>query len=312
MGTYSGNEPYVFVSYCHGDSDRVLPIIRGLQDRGFRVWYDEGIEVSVAWAKYVGERLEQCCCMLAYVTGNFDDSDNCWQELNFAMEEKKQIVAIRADGGQKLSAGMRMRLGALQTMPFEKYGSVEKILEALSRAAVLKPCLGSAAAPAATSTPKPAKPAEPSAEELYQQAKAHDNRKEYEEAARLYKKAAEQGHALAQNDLGYCYQHGEGVPQDKVEAANWYRKAADQGNTRAQCNLGWCYDHGEGVPQNKEEAVKWYRKAADQGFAPAQHNLGVCYKYGKGVRKNKAEARKWFQKAADQGEEKAIEALETL
>ena len=276
MGTYNGKEPYVFVSYCHADSELVLPIIRGLQDRGFRVWYDEGIEVGIAWAKYVGERLEQCGCVLAYVTKNFDDSHNCWQELDFAMEEKKRIVAIKADGGRRLSAGMRMRLGSLQAMPFEKYGSVEKILDTLSQAVVLKPCLAPAAEPAKAAAPAPAKPPEPSPEALYQQGRVHYDRKEYEKAVPLFQKAAEQGHAPAQNNLGYCYQYGEGVTQ------------------------------------NKEEAVKWYRLAAEQGNAPAQYNLGWCYQYGKGVRKNKTEARKWYQKAADQGYQLAIDALKNL
>ena len=41
---YKGNEPYVFVSYCHRDDTRIWPVIEGLQTRGVRVWYDEGIE----------------------------------------------------------------------------------------------------------------------------------------------------------------------------------------------------------------------------------------------------------------------------
>lgn len=348
MGTYNGNEPYVFVSYCHADSEQVLPIIEGLQNRGFRVWYDEGIEVGIAWAKYVGERLEQCGCVLAYVTKNFDDSHNCWQELDFAMEEKKRIVAIKADGGRRLSAGMRMRLGSLQAMPFEKYGSVEKILDTLSQAVVLKPCLGAAAMSASAPAPAPAKLAEPSPEELFDQAWELSEKNEAEKAFLLYKKAAELGYAPAQNNLGWCYYHGngvqrnieesikwyrksadlgyaaaqnntgffyqfgDGVPQDQEEAVKWYRKAADQGDAAAQFNLGYCYSHGEGMRRNKEEAAKWYRKAAEQGHMEAQYNLGICYRNGIGVQKNIAEARKWLQKAADQGLLGAVEALKNL
>ena len=319
MGTYNGKEPYMFVSYSHKDSALVMPIVQGLQSRGFRVWYDEGIEVSVAWAKYVGERLEQCSCVLAYVTGNFDDSDNCWQELNFAMEEKKQIVAIKADGGRKLSAGMRMRLGAIQTMPFEKYGSVEKILESLDRAAVLKPCLGVAAraespapAPIESPVPAPAKPAEPSARELARQGRTFYDRKEYEKAIPLFQRAAELGDAFGQRNLGYCYENGLGITQNKEETVKWYREAAEQGDSDAQFNLGNCYYNAWGVTRSYAEAAKWYRKAAEQGDADAQFNLGFCYKNGWGVRKNKAEARKWFQKAADQGDQDAVNQLKNL
>jgi TPR repeat protein len=58
------------------------------------------------------------------------------------------------------------------------------------------------------------------------------------EAARLYKLAADQGNADAQNNLGNFYRDGRGgLPQDDREAARLYRLAADQGNADAQANL---------------------------------------------------------------------------
>ena len=67
-----------------------------------------------------------------------------------------------------------------------------------------------------------------------------------------------------------------------------YRLAAEQGDAMAQTNLGWMYDNGEGVPEDDTEAVKWYRKAAEQGYAMAQHNLGWMYANGEGVPEDKA------------------------
>ena len=55
------------------------------------------------------------------------------------------------------------------------------------------------------------------------------------------------------------------VPQSDVEAARWYRKAADQGGAGAQHNLGLMFAQGRGVAQSHVEAARWYRKAADQG-----------------------------------------------
>ena len=54
----------------------------------------------------------------------------------------------------------------------------------------------------------------------------------------------------------------------------WYRKAAEQGDASAQYNLGVMYENGHGVEQDDEQAVFWYRKAAEQGYADAQYNLG--------------------------------------
>ena len=95
------------------------------------------------------------------------------------------------------------------------------------------------------------------------------------------------------------------MTEDEAEAAKWYRKAAEQGNASAQYNLGVRYDNGQGVVKDEAEAVKWYRKAAEQGDAFAQYNLGLSYTNGQGVVKNEIEGYKWFLLAAAQGNERA-------
>ena len=125
------------------------------------------------------------------------------------------------------------------------------------------------------------------------------------EAVKWYRKAAEQGDALAQCNLGVCYANGNGVEKNLNEAVKWHRKAAEQGDAKAQYNLGWCYFFGYGVEKDFKEAVNWYRKAAEQGNAQAQCNLGICYALGKGVEKNLSEAVKWYRKAAEQGDAQA-------
>ncbi len=137
--------------------------------------------------------------------------------------------------------------------------------------------------------------------EAYSKGEAAYSKKDYSEAVKWYRKAAEQGHASAQCDLGFCYKKGYGVSQSWSEAEKWYRKAAKQGNAQAQHNLGVCYKNGEGVTQSYSEAVKWYRKAAEQGLAAAQCNLGDCYYNGNGVSQSYSEALKWFRKAENNG-----------
>ena len=126
------------------------------------------------------------------------------------------------------------------------------------------------------------------------------------------KAAAEQGDAVAQNNLGFMYDKGEGVPENDAEAVKWYRKAADHGYAKAQFNLGVMYDNGNGVPENDAEAVKWYRKAADHGDAEAQYNLGVMYYNGDGVPENDVRAYVWLSMAKTQGYENAKKAVEIV
>src|SRR5579864_882074 len=60
------------------------------------------------------------------------------------------------------------------------------------------------------------------------------------------KSAAEQGDASCQNVLGILYSEGRGVPKNDAEAARWFRKAAEQGHAHACFNLGRAYQFGRG------------------------------------------------------------------
>ena len=108
------------------------------------------------------------------------------------------------------------------------------------------------------------------------------------------------------------YYKGEGVPKNYSEAMKWYRKAADQGNAEAQFNLGVMYDQGEGVPKNYTEAMQWYRKAADQGDANAQYNLGIMYYNGEGTPKNFINSYAWLSVASAKENEKAKKYIEII
>ena len=46
------------------------------------------------------------------------------------------------------------------------------------------------------------------------------------------------------------------MAKDEDEAARWLRKAADQGHAAGQNNLGERYRHGRGVAEDDSEAVR--------------------------------------------------------
>jgi TPR repeat protein len=118
-------------------------------------------------------------------------------------------------------------------------------------------------------------------------------------------KAAEQGDANAQNNLGMMYDNGLGTSQDYKQALYWFTKAAEQGLLSAQYNLGVMYDNGQGTPKNYKQAIYWYTKAAEQGEAKAQYKLGFMYYNGEGTPKNNVLAYVWWNIAAAQGHESA-------
>jgi TPR repeat protein len=58
------------------------------------------------------------------------------------------------------------------------------------------------------------------------------------------------------------YNNGQGVKRNYKEAARLYRLSAKQGNARAHSNLGIMYNNGQGVRQNKKEAKRFFRLSA--------------------------------------------------
>jgi hypothetical protein len=131
--------------------------------------------------------------------------------------------------------------------------------------------------PMATPVAPPPAPTVSAAEALQKGNNAYE-RKDYAEAMRWYRKAAEQGNADAQFTIGLLYENGWGVAQDYAEAMRWFRKVADQGNADAQDNIGGLYVKGWGVAQDYAEAMRWFRKAANQGNDDAQYNIGWMYR----------------------------------
>lgn len=137
-------------------------------------------------------------------------------------------------------------------------------------------------------------------------------RQDYAQAVQWYRKAADQGYAVAQYNLGVMYENGQGAPRDYAQAEQWYRKAAAQGDAVAQFNLGVMYVNGQGVPRDYAQAERWYRKAAEQGNADAQNNLGSMYDNGQGVPQDYAQAAQWYRKAAEQGNANGQNGLGTM
>jgi uncharacterized protein len=104
------------------------------------------------------------------------------------------------------------------------------------------------------------------------------------------------GSCFGQHVVGECYDNGYGgVARDYAEAARLYRLAADQGWADSQFILGVMFEYGEGVVQDDAEAVRLYRLSAAQGHAYAQSNLGTMFMNGRGIAQDQADldAMRW-------------------
>ena len=65
------------------------------------------------------------------------------------------------------------------------------------------------------------------------------------------------------------YERGYGVTQDDAAAVGWFRRAAEQGEARAQHDLGVMYADGQGVPVDSVRSHMWLSLAV-KNLAPGQ------------------------------------------
>lgn len=78
-----------------------------------------------------------------------------------------------------------------------------------------------------------------------------------------FESAAKQGYDIAMLWLGNFYYLGiqDTIDRDYYEAYKWYKKAAELGNTDAMIHLTDCYINGEGCGKNFKIAEMWLSKA---------------------------------------------------
>ena len=141
---YDGEEPYIFVSYAHRDSELVFPIVAALSERGYRVWYDAGIKTGRVWADYIAERLEKSSCVIPMFSKAFLDSDNCLEEISYALDLKIPVITSYVED-VVLKGGLRMRLGLKQGVYLHKYPALDGFVDKLTSAEEISPCLGESA-----------------------------------------------------------------------------------------------------------------------------------------------------------------------
>ena len=120
MEIYEGTENYIFISYAHKDSKVVMPIIEGLTNANYRVWYDEGIEAGSEWPENVASHIAKSEVVLILLSNHALDSQNCIREIHFSIKKRKKILVVYLEE-LELSDGMDMQLSPLQAMFLYKF-----------------------------------------------------------------------------------------------------------------------------------------------------------------------------------------------
>ena len=112
---YQGDQPYVFVSYAHADTELVYVELARLTDQGFNIWYDEGISPGTVWRDELARAIERCSVFLLFVSEGTNASQHCMKELNFALDNDRALLAVHLDASEP-SPGLRLSLSDRQAI----------------------------------------------------------------------------------------------------------------------------------------------------------------------------------------------------
>jgi TPR repeat protein len=115
-------------------------------------------------------------------------------------------------------------------------------------------------------------------------------------------KAARQGYARVQCDLGVMLKNGLDIAQDLANGLRYLQAAARLGDAYAEDYLGRFAESGLIGDPSPSEAYMHYLKASEMGSAWGAYNVARMHEHVIGVDESPTEALRWYMKVASNGD----------
>ena len=126
----------------------------------------------------------------------------------------------------------------------------------------------------------------------------------HQQAIRLFKKNAKQGHRQSCHQLGLIYAYGyASVKRDTDEALQWFTKARlCVPDGELSCFIvGDMFQKGNGFEKDYESALQWYNYAILLGHIDSLYSVATLYEEGGfNIEQNRELAAKFYERAANE------------
>ncbi|PIB28293.1 hypothetical protein BFP78_00100 [Gaetbulibacter sp. 5U11] len=119
---------------------------------------------------------------------------------------------------------------------------------------------------------------------------------------------AEGGDKYSQNELALNYFEGKKTTKDLAKAKFWFKKAAENGYAISQENLAAIYFE----EKDFNNAFIWYTRAANSNHSRAQYVLGFMHRKGLGTKKSRKKAKSWWKKSCQLGYKESCEEIKKM
>ncbi len=297
----------VFVSYAHADIASVEKIIKALKEvPDVKVWYDSNLRGGEHYFSVIAESILKNDYFVFVVSSTSVHSDWCLHELEFAMSEKRKIIAIWIENTD-IPAGVKLVIQNTHYIMWTE-GDEAELSENIKRTFAE----GYVEVPKAQQTAQddspfhgeryfiPVNKTKVIKELLACEKKSQYSRCFEAENAVLLGMAYELGIETEKDLKKAEFYYTVGKHKGSVDAKYLYaalmiesdksgrkkylqemEEAAEEGSVLAMTYLGDnIYDGKWGLPVNKDKAYEWWRKAADKGEPAAMYFMSYGYQYG--------------------------------
>lgn len=109
------DKQHFFVSYAHEDAERVMPQLDWLKSQNYALWYDIEIRPGTTWADELASAIDGSSFVLYYVSANSIISTHCLNEIAYALEAGKPVLAVYLEQVD-LQGGLRLSMSRTQAV----------------------------------------------------------------------------------------------------------------------------------------------------------------------------------------------------
>ena len=134
---YQGEEPYIFISYAHKDSETVSRILEKMKENGYRFWYDDKIDPGTKWYDDIADKIKNCGFFISFVSRNYLSSEICEKELVYACQCKKKRLLVYLED-VALPSGLEMLNAGIQW--HKQFDNEDKFYEQLWKTEGIADC----------------------------------------------------------------------------------------------------------------------------------------------------------------------------
>lgn len=303
-----------FVSYSHADTEEVSRVVEVIKNTcGQPLWYDHNLRGGDHYFSVIAEQIKENEYFLFMVSDHSVNSDWCMQELQFAMSERRKIIAIWLEN-VTLPAGVKFIIQNTHYIHWNQ-NKDDRFSKEINR------CFSGQ-----LETESQKSGGEDEGRRMPVNDKYFVTKEQIRKIEELLKLEKENKYSVCFSGentvlLGLAYELGIKTEKDLIRAKLYYQagafkenhdaaflfaalslredeenkdiylaqmqEAAEKGSVLAMTYYGDILFEGTyGVPSDKEKGVALWKQAAEKGSAVAQYYMSYAYRWGECVEKN--------------------------